>query len=155
MKNLVVILVWAVCIFSVGCAPNISPNTYVGAEVGVVSRVQKGVVISKREVNIDNAGGAGGVAGTAAGAAAGSTIGHGIAPNVAGAVGAAVVGGVIGHALDKNVNRHRGMEYIIRLGNGDTISVVQTTETLFHEGQHVLIIYGAVTRIIADSSAKK
>jgi outer membrane lipoprotein SlyB len=133
-----------------GCAQNVSPNVYNGAEVGIVSKVKKGVVLSRRAVDIENSSGAGGMAGVAVGAAGGSTMGSGVSSNVAGAVGGAVVGGLLGNAIDKSVNKHQGYEYIIKLNEGETISVVQTQAMQFKPHQHVLIIYGAMTRIIPD-----
>lgn len=136
----------------VSCAQNVSPNTYTGSEVGVVSKVKKGVVVSRRVVKIDNASGAGGLAGTVAGAAAGSTLGSGVSTNIAGAVGGAVVGGLVGHVIDKGINQHKGYEYIIKLQNGKIISVVQTLDMKFAVHQRILVIYGAMTRIIPDDT---
>lgn len=136
------------------CAQNISPNTYTGSEVGVVSKVKKGVVISRRAIKIDNASGMGGIAGATAGAAGGSAIGGVSSTHVMGAVGGAVVGGLVGHAIDKNVNAHKGYEYLIRLEKGQTISVVQTEEMQFQPNQHVLVIFGAMTRIIPDDGSQ-
>src|SRR5205085_2601677 len=111
-------------------------------------------VIAKRPVNIDANSGAGGLAGVAAGAAAGSTVGGSTAGNVVGAVGGAVVGGVMGNAVDKAVNHYPGFEYVIKLKNNSVISVVQATDVEFSIHQRVLIIYGAMTRIIPDTTGK-
>lgn len=145
----------AASLLMVGCAQNVSPNTYQSGEVGVASRVVPGVVIAKRSVNIDANSGAGGLAGVAAGAAAGSTMGSSTSSNVVGAVGGAVVGGVAGNAIDKAVNHHQGYEYIIRLNKGRIISVVQEKDVQFRVNQRVLIIYGAMTRLIPDTTAGK
>jgi outer membrane lipoprotein SlyB len=155
MKNIKIIFGTIVaCALISGCAQNVSPNTYDASEVGTVSKVMPGVIISKRAVNIDANSGAGGLAGSIAGAAAGSTvIGGGIAGPIVGAVGGAVVGGLVGEALDKGLNHHNGYEYIIKLKDGATISVAQAAKTQFAVNQHVLIIYGAMTRIIPDTAA--
>lgn len=142
------------CAGLVSCAQNVSPNTYQTGEVGVVSKVKKGVVISKRVVKIDNTSGAGGLAGVAGGAAAGSTLGSGTSTNIVGAVGGAVVGGVVGHAIDKSINQHQGFEYIIKLEKGETISVTQTADVQFNINQRVLVIYGAMTRVVPDDTQK-
>jgi outer membrane lipoprotein SlyB len=134
------------------CAQNVSPNTYQASEVGVTSKVVAGVVIAKRPVNIDANSGAGGLAGATAGASAGSTVGGDAASSIVGAVGGAVVGGVIGNAADKAVNHHQGFEYIIKLKNNSIISVVQAQDMQFMVKQHVLVIYGAMTRIIPDNT---
>lgn len=151
MKRILIsISLLTLCFALVGCAQNVSPNTYNGSEVGVVSKVKKGVVVSRRVVLIDNNSGAGGLAGAAAGAAGGSTLGSGASTNIVGAIGGAVVGGVIGNAVDKGLNQHKGYEYIIKLNDGQTISVVQSLDMHFAVKQRVMVIYGAMTRIIPD-----
>jgi outer membrane lipoprotein SlyB len=133
------------------CAENVNPNTYTTSEVGSASRVVSGVIVSKRAVSVDNNSGVGGLAGTATGAALGSTIGGSTAGNIAAIVGGAVIGGVAGNAIDGSINHHQGFEYIIRLQKGRTISVVQTKDEELHVNDRVLVIYGAKTRIVADS----
>ncbi len=151
MKKLFYSFLIVLCSLVAGCAGNISPNTYDSSEIGVASKVVHGRIIAKRAVNIDNHTGAGGLAGATAGAAAGTMAGHNAATGVIGAVGGAVVGGVVGHGVDKAVNRHRGYEYIIKLRNGSTVSIVQAEDLNVHVNQRVLIIYGAKTRIIPDT----
>lgn len=153
MRQIFLLLLFSFILLN-GCAQNVSPNTYNAAEVGVVSHVVPGVIISKRLVNIDANSGGGGLAGVAAGAAAGSTVGSNTAGSIVGAVGGAALGGVLGNAVDKAVNHHEGYEYIVRLKKDSTISVVQTEDLKFSEGQHVLVIYGAMTRIIPDQTKK-
>jgi len=82
-------------------------------------------------------------------------VGSNTATNVMGAVGGAVIGGVIANEIDKGVNRHTGYEYIIKLDEGKTISVVQEKSVQLTVKQHVLVIYGAMTRVIADNTKKK
>lgn len=149
-KIILTILLTIPTFFLLSCSPNISPTTYVGSEIGVVSKVRKGIVIATRSVILDNSSGAGGIAGVTAGAAGGSSLGSGASANIMGAVGGALVGGVIGHAVDKAANQHKGVEYIIKLDDGETISIVQLNKLQFKVNQHVLIIYGATTRIVAD-----
>jgi len=135
-----------------GCAPNLSPNAYNATEVGIPSRVEKGVIISKRVVDIDNTSAVGGPAGVVAGAAGGSLIGRNTATNIVSGVGGALIGGVIGNAIDKSIHHQQGFEYIIKLAEGPTISVVQNKDVQFDINQHVLIIYGAMTRIVPDET---
>jgi outer membrane lipoprotein SlyB len=137
-----------------GCARNISPNTYTGNDVGVVSIVKPGVIISKRTITINNDTGIGMLSGATAGGAAGSMIGGNTATNVVGAVGGVVVGGIVGNAVDKAINTHQGYEYIIKLDAGPTISVVQEQQLQFNVNQRVLVIYGEMTRIVADDTKK-
>jgi outer membrane lipoprotein SlyB len=133
-----------------GCAGNVSPNSYDAAEAGIASKVVQGVIIGKRKVKIDGKGGVGGLAGAGMGAVGGSAIGGGDRSHIAGAIGGAVLGGVIGDQIDKRINQHQAYEYIIRLKNGSTISIAQVQELEFAIHQPVLVIYGAMTRIVPD-----
>ncbi len=142
------------CLLLTGCGKNVSPNTYEASEVGVVSRVMAGTIIAKRAVTIDNHSDVGMLAGAATGAVGGSAIGGSGRGNLAGAIGGAVVGGVVGNVADKAINRKKGFEYIIKLKDGSTIAVAQASDILFQINQKVLVIYGAMTRIIPDDTAK-
>jgi len=146
------ILIGMVCFALCNCIHNVSPNTYTHGEIGIAAKVNKGVIISKRIINIESTSGIGGVAGAVGGGAAGSMIGGSTATNVVGAVGGAVVAGVVGHELDKAINRHTGYEYIIKLDDGKTISIAQEKSIQLAIGQKVLIIYGATTRIVPDDT---
>lgn len=136
----------------VGCAQNLSPNSYYGHEVNASSTVKKGVIVSRRAVNVNNNTGVGGLAGAATGAAAGSMIGGNPAVNIIGAIGGAVVGGLAGNAIDSGVNRHQGIEYIIKLNDGNMVSVVQVQQGIFNVHQRVMVLFGHTTRIIPDNS---
>lgn len=151
-KLLSLVTVLVLTAIMTGCAQNISPNTYQTNEVGVATKVKKGVVLSKRTVNIDNKSGVGGVAGAVGGAAAGSTLGSGASTNVIGAVGGAVIGGLLGNAIDKGIHNQQGIEYIVKLENGDTISITQAPDMQFSVNQRVLVVYGAMTRLIPDDT---
>lgn len=154
MKNRIFIASLSiVCAFMVGCAQNVSPNTYQASDIGVASKVLPGTVIAKRNINIDANSGAGGLAGVTAGAAVGSGLGGSAAANIVGAVGGAVIGGLFGNKIDKAVNHHQGIEYIVKLKNGSTISLAQAQELQFEIGQHVLVVYGAITRLIPDNAS--
>lgn len=154
MKKILLLAFVAITASSIlcGCVTNVSPNTYTAGEVGVASRVNKGVILSKRMIKIEATSGVGGVAGAVGGAAAGSMIGKNTATNVVGAVGGAVAAGVVGHELDKAINRRTGYEYIIKLDDGKTISVTQEKSVNLAVGQHVIIIYGAMTRVVPDET---
>jgi outer membrane lipoprotein SlyB len=143
------------CLTTAGCAQTLSPNVYQNYEVGVAKRVLPGVIIAKRAICIDNATGIGGFAGATTGAVVGSGLGCSGASSIAGAVGGALIAGVIGNEIDKAVNHHQGMEYMIRLKNGAVVSIVQMQDIPFCLHQHVLVIYGHCrgnTRIVPDES---
>lgn len=151
--NILIILVSITSLLT-ACAPNISPNSYDVCEAGRASRVVPGTIIGKRKVKIDANSGAGGLAGAAAGAVGGSAIGGGDRAHIAGAIGGAVLGGLIGNQIDKKVNSKLAYEYIVKLVDGETISVAQAQDLEFFMHEPVLIIYGATTRIVPDESVE-
>ena len=152
-KTFFLTLITACAVLLCSCVHNVSPNTYTRDEVGVASRVTKGVIISRRVVKIEATSGVGGLAGAVGGAGTGAMIGgSNVGAHVAGAVGGAVVAGVVGHELDKAINRRTGYEYIIKLEDGKTISITQERSVKLALGQHVLIIYGVMTRVVPDDT---
>jgi outer membrane lipoprotein SlyB len=109
-----------------------------------------------REVDVAGTTGVGGSAGTAAGAVVGSGAGGGnTRGNIVGAIGGAVVGGLAGAAIEANATKQKGMEYVVETENGNLMTIVQGTDTVFSEGQKVLVLYGAPSRLIADPRAKR
>ena len=98
--------------------------------------------------------GVGAATGVAAGAVAGSSIGGGAKANLAGAIGGAVVGGLIGATIENNATQQSGLEYIVETSNGSLIALVQGLNPAFAEGDRVLVMYGAPSRVIADPSAR-
>ena len=49
--------------------------------------------------------------------------------------------------------RSHGFEYVVRLSNGSIISVVQSENIKLKNNQHILVIYGANTRVVPDNSS--
>ena len=139
------------CLVLGGCTKNISPNTYDASEVGTANKVLSGKIIAKRPINIDVNSGIGGIAGATAAGAAGSTIGNNGATHTIGAVGGAVAGGLVGNAIEKEIRKTKGYEYIIKLDNGSTISVAQVKDLPLSVNQQVLVIYGPTTRVVPDN----
>lgn len=141
----------AVCAAAVsGCAPSISPKTYSPGAVGQVNRTVAATVISVRDVDISGTSGVGGTAGALAGGVAGSAIGGGVRSNVIGAIGGAVIGGVAGAIAEQGMTAQRGLEYVVETANGNLMTVVQGGDPTFAQGQKVLVLYGAPSRLIAD-----
>ena len=66
----------------------------------------------------------GAITGAIIGGAAGSTVGGSTAGNVAGAAAGAAAGGAAGSAV-QGTSRRNGVEFTIRLDNGDTVAIVQ------------------------------
>jgi len=146
----------ATILFLTGCASNISPQTYSVGSVGQVNRTISATVISVREVNVAGTTGVGGTAGTATGAVLGSSIGGNDGrSNIVGAIGGAIVGGIAGSAIEANSTKQKALEYVVETENGNLMTIVQGKETLFAEGQKVLVLYGSPSRLIADPRIKR
>ncbi|NCX94223.1 MAG: hypothetical protein EBX40_06075 [Gammaproteobacteria bacterium] len=132
------------------CTPNISPNTYTGDQVGAVAHVVPATVMQTRAVTITQDSKVGGVTGAIAGGVGASAIGGGGRAPIIAIIGGAIIGGVAGSAIDKALHTGPGYEYILQTKDGKLLSVTQSGDLKLHEGEHVLIIYGDLTRIVPD-----
>ena len=92
---------------------------------------------------------AGTMIGGIAGGVAGSTIGRGRG-SALGAVGGALLGGLAGSAAQKGLSSQTGYEYIVKLDNGQAISITQGAAQPLMVGQRCLVLYGNPSRIIAQ-----
>jgi len=124
-----------------GCKTEFSPNTYNAEAVQQANKVDQGVVVGVRQVDVKVAGTTGAVAGAAAG---------GIAAQALGAVGGGLIGSLIGSASEQAMDNTKAYEYIVRMAKGDLVSVTQTDTTPLALGQHVLVIAGKQARIVPD-----
>jgi outer membrane lipoprotein SlyB len=150
-----IVLLGAAILSLAGCASNISPQTYSVGSVGQVNRTISATVISVREVNVAGTTGAGGTAGSAAGAVLGSsTGGNDTRSNLVGAIGGAVIGGLAGAAIEANATKQKALEYVVETENGNLMTIVQGKDSVFVEGQKVLVLYGSPSRLIADPRGK-
>jgi len=132
-----------------GCGPSYSPNTYASNAAQQANKVDEGVIVGVRPVQISASGAVGGVAGAAAGGVAGSQVGVGTTSTFS-AIGGSVIGGIAGVTAEHIVGDTNGFEYIVRKSNGDLVSVTQKDEKALPLGQKVLVIAGAQARIVPD-----
>src|SRR5258708_22334947 len=95
-----------------GCGPSYSPDTYSSNAVQQANKVDSGVVVGVRPVQISAQGTVGGLAGAAAGGAAGSQLGSG-ATSTFGAIGGSLIGGIAGVTAEHVVGDANGFEYIV------------------------------------------
>jgi len=125
------------------------PNSTYGAySVGEMASVSYGTIVSMRPVAIQTPPtGIGALTGAAAGGVAGSYIGGDPRANILGAIGGALLGGIAGSAVEGSLSGGRAIEFIIRLDDGRTVSVVQSNENRFAIGQRVAVIYGRRVRL--------
>jgi outer membrane lipoprotein SlyB len=106
-----------------GCAE--PANSVSSTEANTVQSVYFGTIINLQAMEIrPGQTRIGAITGAIIGGAAGSTLGSSTAANVAGAAAGATVGGAAGSAA-QGADRRNGVEFTIRLDNGDTVAVVQ------------------------------
>ena len=141
------------CVVALGglaaCAPDYSPNTYAASAVQQANKVDPGVIVGLRSVDVT----AGGVIGAATGAAAGGIAGAqtpGGAGSAFGAIGGALVGGLVGTSVEHAVDDTTAYEYVVRKKTGDLVSVTQKDKSPLAVGTKVLVIAGPQARIVPD-----
>jgi outer membrane lipoprotein SlyB len=132
-----------------GCTPGYSPDTYASAAAQQANKVDQGIIVGVRAVQISADTTLAMASGGAAGGVAGSTIGGGTA-SALGAVGGTVAGGVVGNVIGHAAGDTNGFEYIVKKPNGDLLSVTQTDPAPLGIGAHVLIIEGPQARVVPD-----
>jgi outer membrane lipoprotein SlyB len=139
-----------------GCA-HPSDTTYETGDVGRTIETAQGSVISSRPVKISgDVNAAGPVAGGALGAA-GSALafqGSGLVAVIGGVLGAG-----IGYLAQKQLNNRDGIEYVLQMDDGRTVTLVQNRqadEAPLPDGTPVLVqVSGQYTRVIADPRAER
>ena len=142
MKRLVSLFSMAIllAVFSSGCARQISSNVYSADSIGETSTTYPGVIISSRQVTVedkeylgDNPLGI--IGGGVGGAYLGSKIGKGEGNTLATGAGAAA-----GAFAEKALKSQNAMEYVIALENGESKTVVQGLEPSMGVGQKVWLM---------------
>lgn len=133
-----------------GCSPDFSPNTYNASAVQQANKVEQGVVVGVRMVDVKVAGTTGAVAGAAAGGIVGSQLPGSSATQALGTVGGGLLGGFFGSGVERVAGDTKAYEYIVRKPNNDLVSVTQVDTTPMALGQRVLVIAGSQARIVPD-----
>ncbi len=118
-------------------APAVEPPRPICHECGVIESV--------REVEVKSAAvGPGSVIGGIAGGILGNQVGRGngrSAMTVLGAIG----GAVAGHEIEKNTNRAKRYEIVIRFEDGTTQQITQETPPAWRSGDRVRLVNGVIT----------
>ncbi|MBN9509149.1 MAG: hypothetical protein J0I21_08535 [Alphaproteobacteria bacterium] len=144
------VAVCAVPALLVSCGPDYSPNTYSAAAVQQANKVERGVVIGVRQIDVSAAGVVGAATGAAAGGVAGAqTPGGGVATAL-GAIGGGLVGGLLGNTVEHATDDTQAYEYIVRETSKDLVSVTQKDAVPLKVGTKVLVIGGKQARIVPD-----
>ncbi|TWA69540.1 outer membrane lipoprotein SlyB [Azospirillum baldaniorum] len=129
-------------VLSLGACAGQSQNRYSYRDVGQATSVEVGTVMATRPVDIQGQNtGVGGLVGGAAGGLALSNVGKG-SGNVAAILGGAVVGAVAGAVAEQAISDRTGIEYVVTLATGRTITIVQeqgADEPVFGPGQRVMV----------------
>lgn len=126
-----------------GCATPMSSNVYSSNTAMQMQTVRYGTIQSLRGVEIagnSNDVPVGALGGAVIGGLLGSGVGGGLGRSLATA-GGAIAGGIAGNAIQDNVSRQNGVEVVVRLDDGRTVSVVQPVGSeLFRVGQRVQLM---------------
>jgi outer membrane lipoprotein SlyB len=133
-----------------GCGPKYSPNTYSSAAVQQANKVDRGVIIGARRVDVAAPGVVGAATGGAAGGIAGSQVGGSGTASAFGALGGALIGGLVGNGVEHVTEDTFAYEYIVKKSSGDLVSVTQKDRVPLQIGQNVLVISGNQARIVPD-----
>jgi len=133
-----------------GCGPDYSPNTYSSNAVQQAEKVDKGVIVGVRPVDVTSSGVIGAATGAAAGGALGAQSPGGGVTSTLGAIGGGLVGGLIGTATEHTVTDTTAYEYIVQKPTKELESVTQKDAKPLTIGTHVLVIAGPQARIVPD-----
>jgi len=144
MKNSFLILILLMATGLVGCASNLTGESYSRSEARSVQQVEYGIIEQLRPVKIEGTKtpiGSG--AGAIIGGIAGSGVGSGRGRNVMAVIGA-VAGGMAGAAIEEGVTRTQGVEITVKMNKGGTIAIVQalSPNQRFTVGDRVRVLYG-------------
>lgn len=148
MRKFLFMLILPMTLIFNACTSDIGANQYATSSIGQASTAQIGTVVSVRQIQVASDSSAGTLIGGAAGGVAGSTIGGGDTAHILGAIGGAVLGGIAGNAAQKGLTSQGGYEYVVRLDNGNLVTVSQGTDILLNPGQRCMVLFGDRARVI-------
>lgn len=128
------------------CARNIGAGTYTADHVGEAMTTYSGVIIAKRQVNVQEGeklqnNTLGLVGGGVAGGVLGSTLGKGHGKTLA-VLGGAAAGALAGGYAQQALSQQTALEYTVQLDDGTLKTVVQGMDVNLNTGQRVLLHVG-------------
>jgi outer membrane lipoprotein SlyB len=132
------------------CTPDYSPDTYSATAVQQANKVERGIVVGVRKIDVSSQAAVGAVTGAAAGGIAGSQAPGGGVGAALGAVGGSLIGGIVGATAEHTAADTTAYEYVVRETKGDLVSVTQQDTAPLQIGTHVLVIAGKQARIVRD-----
>jgi outer membrane lipoprotein SlyB len=153
-RVIITVIVSGLFLSFVGCtrrdAGTYSPHSI--GRVGRAGRVDKGVVVNVRLVNVEGTTKTGAILGGIIGSALGYELGKGNsdAIKIISTAGAVVVGGLVGGSTEQLITRTYAYEYIVEMNSGHLRTIVQRDKTALAHGQKVILLRGPDAKIIPD-----
>lgn len=125
MKKAILMIAVPLAVIAPLSACKTSPTSASANSAGQIQPVQFGTITAVRGVDIRPGNTRlGAITGAVIGGAVGSTIGGSTVANIAGATAGAVTGGAAGSTV-QGASRQQGVEFVIQLDSGETVSLVQ------------------------------
>ena len=149
IKNMKKIMCLATALMIGACTSNIDSNHYTTSNVGTATAARPCTVVSVRQVTVQSDNGAGGLVGAGLGGVAGYAIGGDKTAHLLGAIGGATLGGIAGNAAQDALSKQGAYEYVVRLDNGQMMTLSQGQDVLLAQGQRCLLLSGNPARLIA------
>lgn len=148
-------LLIALSLFVTGCATSLEGGVYSRDEARKTQSVEYGVINEVRAVVIEGTQtGAGAAVGGAVGAIGGTGVSGVDRESRVASVLLGTVGAVVGNKAEEAMTRAQGLEMVITLDSGRTLSLVQEVESVdqFAPGQRIKLIgTGSASRVSPDS----
>lgn len=139
----------ATAILMGACTSNIDSSHYTTSNVGTAAAARPCTVISVRQVTVQSDNNLGALFGAGLGGVAGYSVGGGKTAHTLGAIAGAGLGGLAGDAAQDKLSKQAAYEYVVKLDNGQIMTLSQGTDVLLAQGQRCLLLGGNPSRIIA------
>jgi len=132
-----------------GCATAPVRGPYAGpGDYGRANYSELGTIVSARDVMVRSDGRGGAVVGAVAGGAAGAALGGDTGGSIAGGLAGALLGGLLGSEIERSSSAREGIEYVIEMDSGRTVTVIQDPSRYFEPGSRVRVIFGDYVRVV-------
>lgn len=143
------IICLATALLMSACTSNINSDHYTTSSVGMATAARICTVVSVRQVTVQSENGVGTLFGAGLGGVAGSAIGGGDTAHILGAIGGALAGGIAGGAAQDALSKQGGYEYVVKLENGQLMTLTQGQDVLLSPGQRCMLLSGNPARLTA------
>ena len=131
------------------CTSNIDSSHYTTSNVGTATAARPCTVVSVRQVSVQSDNNLGALFGAGLGGVAGYSIGGGKTAHTLGAIAGAGLGGLAGDAAQDSLSKQAAYEYVVKLDNGQMMTLSQGTDVLLAQGQRCLLLSGHPARLVA------